>query len=60
MLLYTSSSPLGIVGKGEGGDKSEQPHQKPRHTSVTHMRRQPGGIGEDHGTRLSYSYAVYG
>ena len=27
MLLYTSSSPLGKAGKGEGGHKSEQPHQ---------------------------------
>ena len=27
MLLYTSSSLPGKMGKGEGGDKSEQPHK---------------------------------
>ncbi len=40
MLLYTSSSLLGEVGKGEGGDKSEQPHQsvnrRYRHSGVDH------------------------
>src|SRR5215208_1442052 len=33
---------------------------KPRHTSVTDMRHQHGGIGEDNETRFPHSYAFYG